>query len=258
MINRLLFFIAIALVFSSCVSKKNIIYFQNISNLPDRGSVNYEPRLKADDQLMIIVSAPDPEVVKDFNLAAIPLMNPSVSNMNIASSQLQYQTYLIDHSGNINFPVLGTVKLGGLTRAEAIEKLLKELKAYVKEPIVNLRILNFKVSLLGELTRPGTFNINSERITLPEALAMAGDMTIYGNRKKVLIIREIEGKKTHNYVDLTSSDFINSPFYYLTQNDVIYIEPNKTKVNSSVIGPNVTVAISALSLVITIIALAIR
>jgi len=255
--KALLFFITVSL-FCSCASRKKIVYFQNISNTSESSAVNYEPSLKADDLLLIIVSASDPESVKDFNLPLVGVMNSSGSNMNIVSSQQQYQTYLVDNSGNIQFPVLGTLKLGGLTRAEAINKLNAELKKYVNDAIVNMRILNFKVSLLGEVTRAGSYNINTERVSLPEALAMAGDMTIYGDRSRVLIIREANGKKTHNFVDMTKADFINSPFYYLTQNDIVYVEPNKTRINSSVVGPNITVAISGISLLITIIALATR
>src|SRR5690606_36224061 len=118
-----------------------------------------------------------------------------------------------------------------------------ELLTYIKDPVINLRIVNYKISVSGQVVRPGTFNIQTERITLPEAITMAGDMTIYGNRSRVLIIRENEGKKTYNFVDMTKADFINSPFYYLTQNDLVYIEPNKTKINSSAVGPNISVAI---------------
>ena len=165
---------------------------------------------------------------------------------------------MIDKDGNIDFPVLGTIKLGGLTRTEALQQLRKELLNYIKDPVINLRIINFEISVSGEVVRPGTFNIQTERITLPEALTLAGDMTIYGNRKKVLIIRENEGKISHNYVDMTNADFINSPFYYLTQNDMVYVEPNKTKINSYAVGPNISVAISALSVLIAIAALITR
>jgi polysaccharide export outer membrane protein len=126
------------------------------------------------------------------------------------------------------------------------------IKEYIKNPSVNLRILNYKFSVIGEVNNPGTFKIESERVTLLEALSQASDLTIYGKRSNILIIREINGKKEYNRVDITKADFINSPFYYLVQNDVIVVEPNKTKVNSSVIGPNITVTISALSLLTTI------
>jgi polysaccharide export outer membrane protein len=172
-----------------------------------------------------------------------------------ASPQAQYQTYLVDSKGEISFPVIGSIKMGGLTRTEAVEKLKSELEKYVKNPIVNLRIVNYKVSVFGEVLRPGTYNIRTERVTLPEVISMAGDMTIYGSRNNVLVIREENGQKTHSFIDMTQADFINSPYYYLTQNDQVYIEPNKTRINSAAVGPNIAVGISALSLIITIIAL---
>ena len=137
-------------------------------------------------------------------------------------------------------------------------KLKGLLSAYIKNPTVNMRILNYKVTVQGEVNRPGTYPVQSERITLPEALSLAGDLTVYGKRSNILIIRETEGKVTTTRIDLTKPEFFNSQYYYLKQNDVVYVEPNKTKVNSSVIGPNITVAISAISLLITIVALTTR
>ena len=129
---------------------------------------------------------------------------------------------------------------------------------HISDPIVNVRLLNFKVSVLGEVAKPGVFSISGERVTLVEALALAGDLTIYGKRNSILLIREKNGVKTYEKIDITKTDFINSPNYYLSQNDVIYVEPNKTKLNSSVVGPNLTIGISALSLVVTILALTVK
>jgi polysaccharide export outer membrane protein len=165
------------------------------------------------------------------------------------------QLYLVDANGFIDFPVLGKIKVGGLTRSEALLLFQQKIAAYIKNPIVNLRIMNFKVSIQGEVTLPGTYPIASERVTLIEALSMAKDLTIYGKRDNILIIREINGVKSYNRVDITKADFINSPFYYLAQNDVVYVEPNKNKVNGSAIGTNTGVIISITSLVITLITL---
>lgn len=253
MIKQFVLCLFTAVLLSSCASKQKIIYFQNIASASAESENRYIPRLQQDDLLTIIVSAPNPEAAIPFNLSTI-----SVTRGVNASAQNTLQTYLIDNTGNIEFPVIGTIKLGGLTRAEAIEKLTKELEKYIKDPIINMRIVNYKISVLGEVVRPGTFEITSERITLPQAISMAGDMTIYGMRNNILIIRETDGKKTHNFVDMTKADFISSPYYYLSQNDVVYIEPNKTRVNSSVIGPNLTVGISAISLLITIISISTR
>ena len=257
MIKRLFCLFSLALVFSSCVSKKEIVYFGGIdSSQSSTVSSNYEAKLQADDMLLIIVSAPDPEAAIPYNLIAFSTGENSSDKT--TSGGIRYQTYLIDNAGNIEFPVLGKLKLGGLSKTEAVEKIKDELKKYITSPIVNMRIVNYKVSVMGEVVRPSSYTIQSERITLPEALSLAGDLTIFGNRKNILVIREMDGIKTHNFIDITSADFINSPFYYLDQNDIIYVEPNKTKVNSSAVGPNVTATISAVSLLITIVALLIR
>lgn len=257
MVRKILLLFAGVLMLSSCASREKVLYFQNISEINNESVVKYEPRLQPDDLLMIIVSASDPEAAAPFNL---PIVGVSGNNgsADITNSQLRYQTYLINNNGDIQFPVIGNLKLGGLTRSDALVKLNAELEKYINNPIVNMRILNYKVSVMGEVARPGTFDIITERITLPEAISKAGDMTIYGNRSKVLVIREVDGKKTYNFVDITKSDFINSPFYYLTQNDLVYVEPNKTRINSSAVGPNTSVIISSVSVLITLIALLTR
>lgn len=240
----------------SCASKKDIEYFQNIDALGEGSKSAYEPQIQPDDLLMIIVSAADPKAAMPFNLSIVGVTG--ADDIERANAQQRFQTYLVDNKGYIQFPLMGPVKLGGLTRSEALAKLNTELSKYIKDPIVNMRIANYKVSLMGEVARPGSFTIQTERITLPEAISMAGDMTIYGNRSEILVIRESDGTKTYNFVDITKADFIKSEFYYLKQNDLVYVKPNKTRVNSSVIGPNLTVGISAISLLITIISLATR
>jgi len=147
------------------------------------------------------------------------------------------------------------MKVSGLTRTELLKTLEEKIGVYIKDPIINLRVNNFKVSVLGEVNAPGTYSISSERITLIEALTMAKDLTIYGVRNNILIIREIDGIKSFNRVDITKADFINSPFYYLGQNDVVYVEPNKNKINGAAVGPNTSVIISITSILITIITL---
>jgi polysaccharide export outer membrane protein len=255
MIKKIVLFIFMICFFTSCVPKERLIYFQGIEKLQQNSEkVDYQPILQPDDLLLIIVSAPSPEAAIPYNLISYSGMDTSDS----AQSGVRYQTYLIDKEGNIDFPVLGLLKLAGLTKIAAVEKIKVELKKYINSPIVNLRIMNFKVSVMGEVAKPGMYELKTERVTLPEALTNAGDMTIYGDRKEVLIIRDVAGVKTHNFIDITSADFINSPFYYLAQNDLVYVRPNGTKINSSAIGPNINVALSAISLIITIIALTTR
>ncbi|MTG98362.1 MULTISPECIES: polysaccharide biosynthesis/export family protein [Myroides] len=242
------------LLLTSCASREKIVYYQDadsvlMNNLQD---TKFQTRLQPDDLLMIIVSAEDVEAAAPFNLINSMTSNP----LNPAGTgQMQQQLYLIDNNGYVQFPVLGNIKLGGMTRKDALNYLSKEIGQYINNPIINLRIMNFKVTVQGEVNKPGVHSINSERLTLSEAIALSGDMTVYGKRENVLIIREIDGHRVPIRVDMTKSDFMNSPFYYLNQNDIVYVEPNKTRVNSSVVGPNLSLGLSALSLLVTIIAL---
>lgn len=234
------------LFLASCASRKDLAYMQNIDSVNLSTPAKFEPTLQPDDLLSIIVSAETPEVTVPFNLPQIQ------GNYEINNNQNGIKTYLIDNAGDIVFPVIGKIKLGGLTRTEATDKLVKAVSEYIKDPSVNLRILNYKVSVMGEVKAPGTFPLQSERLTLLEALSLAGDLTIYGKRDNILIIRESNGVKSFNRVDITKADFMNSPYYYLVQNDIIWVEPNKTKMNSSVVGPNIAITLSALSLLTTI------
>lgn len=238
---------------TSCGSRKELVYYQDIDSFKINTS-SYTSFLQPDDLLTIIVKGETPEAVAPYNM-------PNISYPGTEARAFEVQrlfTYLIDSEGNINFPSLGKVKIGGLTRIDAENLLLQKLSLYVTNPKVDLRILNFKVSVQGEVTRPGTFPITSERITLLEAISLAGDLTVYGKRTNVLVIRENDGVKSVQRIDLTKSDFINSPYYYLRQNDVVYVEPNKTKVNASVVGPNIGVILSGVSLLVTILALTIK
>lgn len=244
---KILIFLILISSITSCVSKKNILYLQNASSV--NASNVYEPYLQPNDVISIIVSSENPEIAAPYNLLDVSLKaDESLANQNL-------QTYIIDKDGAIEFPIIGTIKIGGLPKSEAVAKIKTVLKDHVKDAVVNLRILNFKISVLGEVAKPNTYSVNSERITLLEALSLAGDLTIYGNRNTIMLIREKEGNKEIQRIDITKSNFISSPYYYLAQNDVIYVEPNKTRVNSSAIGPNITIGISALSLIVTIIAL---
>ena len=197
----------VVLFFSSCGSRKDIIYLQDVENdATINQALSYEPVIKCDDMLSVIVAADQPDLTIPFNLPQIQ------GNYQVSDNQEGIKTYLVDAAGYIDFPVIGKVKLAGLTRTQAKNELEVKIKEYIKEPSVNLRILNYKISVLGEVNKPNTYKIASERVTLLEAISMAGDMTIYGKRSNVLVIREVDGKKTFNRVDLTNKDFISSPF----------------------------------------------
>lgn len=236
----------------SCANKKNIIYYQDIDQLVSEKKL--ETKLSIDDLLLINVSALDNKAAEPFNLSYVQYSasNPAVM------TQRQQQLYLIDKDGYIVFPQLGRIKAAGLTKNDFANMLEEKISKFVKDPIVNIRIMNYKFTVQGEVNRPNTYKIESERVTLPEALAMAGDLTIYGRRDNVLVIRDVNGVMTTHRVDLTTGDFVNSDYYYVKQNDVIYVEPNGTRANASAVGPNISVIISAVTLLTTIIALIIR
>lgn len=251
--KKIIFALSI-LMLTSCVSKKDVIYYNNIDDISNTENV-FNTTLQRDDLLMILVSAQDPLAAQPFNLMSNLSVNPTNQ---AAGGQQQQQLYLVDSEGNIEFPVIGTINVSGKTKNELVLELKNKISKYVINPIINVRIMNYQIAVQGEVNKPDVFRIDSERITLPEALSKAGDLTIYGKRDNILIIREQNGKRITHRVDLTSSDFVNSDFYYLKQNDIIYVEPNKVKVNSAAVGPNISVAISIVSLLITVLALTIK
>lgn len=253
MVNRSLLLLLSILLFS-CASKKDVVYYQNSAELTNaQSSSSYEVTIQPDDLLSIIVSAEDQEIAAPFNLKSVSMAN--ANDLSAAIGKESMQLYLVDSSGAIDFPILGKLQLGGLTRTEVLSMFKEKIGRYIKKPIINFRITNFKVSLQGEVNAPGSYTINSERITLIEALALGKDLTIYGKRDNLLIIREVNGVKSFNRVDITKADFINSPFYYLAQNDVVYVEPNKSRQNASRVGPNTGVFISISSILIGLISL---
>lgn len=249
-ISKLILLIIISLY--GCTASTEIVYFQDQKMKQNSGIAQTEFRYKSSDILTIDVSALDEDVVKPFNLAPVSYSTSTIS----AQSTMTKQTYLVDGDGNIDFPVLGRIKISGLTREEATQMLKEKITAYVKDPIVTIRVTNFTVTVLGEVNNPGTFNIEDERVSLTEALGLAGDLTIYGIRNNVFLIREdLTGKKSYYSFDLTSVNSINSPKYYLEQNDVIYVEPNKAKIRSSAYNQNNAILIAAVSTLATIAAI---
>lgn len=235
----------------SCGSRQEVVYFQNIDTIGSSRSINnYNPTIRPDDLMTIVVSALDQDLVRPFNLTTV-----SYTSETGDVSRAAQQTYLVGSNGSIDFPVLGTLKLAGLNRIQATIMIKDLLTEYIKDPIVNIRITNFKVTVIGEVNRPGSYTIPSERITILEALGLAGDLTLQAKRNNVLVVRELDGKKSYNRVDLTSEQVFNSPMYYLTQNDIIYVEPNNSRVRSSAVGPNTNATLSVISTLVTVAAL---
>lgn len=250
-----IFLLSITLLTTSCVSKKKVLYFQDIEVINDNpANTNYNISIRPNDLLTINVSALNPEAVAAFNQPV--LQRPSTTGAVQTIQQLQ--TYLVSVDGTIEFPLIGSIKLTGMTRTAATEYLKELLTEYVKNPIVNIRILNFKISVLGEVSRPGTFNIEDERVTILEALGLAGDMTIFGDRENVKVIREINGVKSYGELDFTSAGLIDSPFYYLQQNDVVIVSPNKAQIQSSSFNRNTSVFISIAGIIISVISVLTR
>lgn len=234
--RKVVLLFGVTLLMSSCISQQKILYFQDLQ-LADKvdysfqtDSLDSEMRFQSSDILSIIVTGKDPMSVSMFNLPAITTLKPNSVELS-ANSTLQ--SYLIDENGCINFPTLGSVKIAGLTRAEAVNMLTKRLSEYIKEPIVNLQLLNFKVSVLGEVNSPGVKQISNEKVTIMDAISLGGDMNIYGNRSNVLLIRQEKGKKMFCSFDFTSSKIFKSKYFYLKQNDIVYVQPNSARQNSS-------------------------
>lgn len=239
----------------SCVSKKDIIYFQNDQIDQTKVSNSYKTIIKPDDLLQITITALDIEAVRPFNLAAVTYSTTSNSAIGVA----QQQQYLVDTNGEIEFPVLGKLKIGGLTREETINLLKSKLDPdYIRDPNINIRISNYKVAILGDVRLPGLYNIPNERITILEAIGLAGDLNLSGKRHNIIVIREIDGKKIEFKVDLLSKEIFTSPVYYLQQNDVVFVEPNYAKIQSASSNSNTSLFISITSLLVTMVALLIR
>ena len=243
--------IAIGLLFS-CATKEDVVYFQGTDSADNSiGLDSYSPTYHIDDELVIIVNALDAEAARPFNKATVSV---SMDVMD-ARGRERIQTYRVDSEGQIDFPVLGKISIAGMNREQATLMLQEKLTDYIKNPIVDIETVNYRVTILGEVVRPGTYNAINERITILEALSLAGDLTIYGERENVLVIQDYDGKKTYTRVNLKSNDLMDSPVYYLSQNDVVYVEPNKTRAKNSAIGAQTGVVLSSLGLLISMTAL---
>ena len=262
--KKSIFVLLINLVFillNSCTSKKKLDYLQNIESVALEASMkNAKSTIQPNDQLVIMVTAKDMDVVKPFNqnFSSGQILQYSLPSNNApAQSQTSASgpTYMVDSQGNIEFPVIGKINTENKTTEELRDILKKEISKYVLNPQVSVRNTNYKITVLGEVNRPGTYNIPDAQTTLLEVLGLAGDLSIYGNREDILVLRNIDGTMTKERIDLTKADFINSPFFYLKQNDVIIVSPNETKQKTSRLDPNTGIYISVASIVVTILAL---
>jgi len=242
----ILFFLV--LFFFSCTPKKNILYYQNIDEMAAAKLNSYEIKIQPDDLLTINVSAEDPKITAPFNLNPMNVIGEGNSQAQLNKSAVN--DYLVDADGYINFPELGRIKLGGLTRTEVLNLFQKKIGAYIKNPIITVRVKNFKVAVHGEVNGAGMVTCETDRLTLIEALTKSGDLKPTANRKNILVIREIDGVKSFFRVDVTKADFINSPYYYLAQNDVVYVEPKNRS-----LSPDVTLFTTISSMAMTLVSL---
>lgn len=229
-----IYFLIVTFLLSSCFSEKKITYFQQRTTPGDTIQVAdpYIPKIHTGDILSIFVSSLSSEASSYFN----PYLNsPAVDAGGVSNglSQSSAPGYLVDADGNIELPLIGAIHVGGYTTAIARDTIKNRLKIYLKEPIVNVRFLNFRISILGEVKSPGIYVIPNERITIPEALVLAGDITNYAKSNDIQIIRDVDSRKEFGSVDLTSRSIFTSKYYYLHANDMIYVKANKNKVTQT-------------------------
>lgn len=245
---------ALSVVFlASCVSSKKLteqsVYFRNISDsLLQRSAADFEPRFQKGDILSISVITPNESSSRIFN-------RPNSGSMTAGSGDMQSAQpagvtgYLIDEQGNITLPYVGFVKAAGLTRSELTRSLAEHLKQYIESAQIAVRLVNYRITVLGEVAKPGTFSIPSERVTVLDAIGLAGDLTVYGKRNNIRVIRQTDSIRQTATLDLNKGDIFGSPFFYLRQNDIVYVEMNDRKIpNADQSGiRNVSIAIGIIS-----------
>jgi len=247
----LLYVLAVTFALNACTSYKNVPYYQNLdhSRVSEEAINNYTPfRIQTGDVLGVTVTSLNENQTNtnaEFNPNA---KNPGSGQDNLANG------YRVDAGGNIHLPYVGNMKVAGLTTDEVAHDLSNNLESYFKKPIVNVRVLNFKISVFGDVLRPDVYTIQNQHVNVNEALSMAGDLNITAKRKNVLLIRESDGKRQYIPIDLTRKDIFDSPYYYLKNNDIIYVEPDKTKYATVDTGyRTTTLAITAITAAASII-----
>lgn len=252
MTRKIYYFIVLLITgcfFASCGSPKKMTYFQDAvawsEEMNRLDSTHYEIRIRPNDNLLITVSSRNQLAAEQFNTI-------SLDRGGVSTSAIEWRGYLVDEEGYINFPALGKLYVSGMKKDQLISMLEEKIKTYFDDPIVNVRFLNYRITVMGEVSKPGMYTVSDEKITIPQALAMAGDLTIYGKRNNVLICRVEDGQKQFYEIDLRSPDVFNSPYYYLRQNDIIYVAPNKAQASRSEYNQTWSTMISVTSLLVTI------
>ena len=265
--NKIILSLFAFILLVSCGTEKQILYLQDaghpISLKDSTAALIPDPPLKIGDLLIILVNASTPEAALPFNLPLMPnpisggtgSYDPSNATVSATGSVGSMQNYLVDTEGNIVFPVLGKIHVGGMTKGELSDYIKNQIHPrYIKEdPIISIRYANYRVSVLGEVNKPGVYPISNERISILEAIAWAGDLTLFGQRDNLLLIREgADGKRETVRIDLRNKNLVNSPYYYLQQNDVLYVQPNKPKTRSAGFSTAETLSISVVGTLISL------
>jgi polysaccharide export outer membrane protein len=258
-IKSILLLALVTVMAASCVTQKKMTYLREVTaQSADSINSHFVPKaevtIKPADALTIFVSALDQEAVAPYNLPTVAFNDPTSTQVKTTP---MIMTYRVDENGDIEMPVLGKLHVAGLVRAEAEEMIKGKLEAQVLNPMVQVNLISAKVSVLGEVARPGTVGISNGRLTILEALAAVGDLTPYGRRDNVLISREVDGKMEFARIDMTKDELLTSPYYFLQQNDVIYVSPNKVRaVNSANVSlwlSTVSTMASAATVIVTIV-----
>ena len=249
----------VAILAASCVTQKQITYLQDVDGAKvDSVNAHFVPQtetiIRSGDALTVFVSALDKEAVAPYNLPVAVFATPGSTQVQ-TTPMLQY--YMVDEAGDIELPVLGKIRVAGLKRPEVEEAIKKKLEAQIVNPLVQVNLIGAKVSVMGEVARPGQVGMAKGRITILEALAAAGDLTPYGRRDNVLVSREVNGKLEVARLNLRKADLYTSPYFYLQQNDVVYVSPNKVRaVNSANTGLWLSIlstALSAATVIVTVV-----
>lgn len=235
---RLYLLILVGVFLSACNAPKKVLYFQDTAAFEQDSIIrDYDFKIQPDDQFSIVVNSKFPELSLPYNL---PIVTYQMGSSGSLSGSQQLLGYIVDADGNINFPQLGIIKAAGLSRAELAEYIQNRLKTegHIKDAVVTISPMNYRISVMGEVTRPGSYSFSTDRISLLDALSLAGDLTIYGKRDRVAVIREVDGVRSIQYLDLKSKTIFESPYFYLQPKDIVYVEPNKRKSGMSEINQN--------------------
>jgi len=242
--------VTMILMMVGCGSSKEVAYWQNIDSISLAASKGlYDAKIMPKDELTILVQTTDPLTSEPFNLRSTGQ----------TSSKNQITGYLVDNDGMINFPIVGKIHVAGLTKTECEDLIKSKIQPYLartENPLISVRTSSYRITVIGEVNRPGVIPVSTEKISLIEALAEAGDMTIYGKRDNVLLVREDKSGEKHKVrLNMNDANIINSPYYYLQQNDIVYIEPHKVKARNTFFGSNTSIFYSVIGITTSLVSL---